>query len=215
MKKFIFVIFSFVFSNNYIYSQINFSNLKFSENSDFSLYKSGLIDEILVNNTRLKNISAKALSTEKSNGLYGLGMGICLDLKGLALFDNYPSSGLGFELGLSQIYSGGFSLNCNVGGASNDWLWLGMSVGYTHGLYKLAPYGRIGFAITYEALEDDGLAGYLEFGTYIKLTEWLSFNPGARFALIKTYNSWQSTHYGLLMLGFTIDPFLLIPYKSY
>ena len=172
-----------------------------------------------------KSLIASNSSSNRNMGLNGIkdintatpifnsGIGACIDLTVLASFDNYPTYGVGFELGLTQIYWRGISINANIGGSSNDWLWLGGSVGYTHGFYKLAPYGRIGLAMTYEALEDEGLAGYLEFGTYVKLTEWLSFKPGARIALVKTYSPWQSTNYNLLMLGFTIDPNFLIPYN--
>lgn len=159
-------------------------------------------------NFRLNGI--KDINTSKP--MFNSGIGLCLDLTVLGIFDNYPTYGVGFELGLTQISWRGFSLNANVGGSSNDWLWLGGSVGYTHGLFNFAPYGLVGLAMTLEALDDDGLAGYLEFGSYIKLTNWLSFKPGARIALVKTYEPWQSTNYNILMLGFTIDPYHLIPF---
>jgi hypothetical protein len=196
-----------------ILSYFSIAQTKSSEEKFFLEKYSKNKSLISFNNNSNRNLGINGIKNIKtSTPMFNSGIGVCTDLTVLANFDNYPSHGVGFELGLTQIFWRGISVNANIGGSSNDWLWLGGSVGYTHGLYKLAPYGRLGLAVTLEALDDDGLAGYLEFGTYVKLTEWLSFKPGARIALIKTYSSWQSTNYNLLMLGFTIDPNFLIPY---
>jgi hypothetical protein len=143
---------------------------------------------------------------------YGFG-GSVIDLTGLANFDSYPTSGVGFELGVTQIFPIGISFNANIGGSSNDWLWVGVSGGYTHGFYRWAPYGRVGLAATFEDFEA-GVAGYFEMGSYFRLTSWLSVKPSMRFVYVRPESQWQTRNYNLFMVSFSIDPFKLIPYTA-
>ena len=152
------------------------------------------------------------INKKKYPGNYGFG-GSVVDLTGLINFDSYPTSGVGFELGVTQIFPIGISFNANIGGSSNDWLWIGVSGGYTHGFYRWAPYGRVGLAATFEDFEA-GVAGYFEMGSYFRLTSWLSVKPSMRFVYIRPESQWQTRNYNLFMVSFAIDPFKLIPYTA-
>ena len=149
---------------------------------------------------------------KKYLGNYGFG-GSVIDLTGLANFDSYPTSGVGFELGVTQIFPIGISFNANIGGSSNDWLWVGLSGGYTHGFYRWAPYGRIGAAATFEDFEA-GIAGYIEMGSYFRLTSWLSLKPSMRFVFINPVSQWQTRNYNLMMISLCIDPSNIIPFTA-
>ena len=140
--------------------------------------------------------------------------GAILNISGLGCIDNYPSAGVGAELGLSYVSRIGFTFCSYIGGASNEMLWIGGAVGYTHCLRKIAPYGLIGFAATtYDSYELRG-SGTLELGSNFRLTSWLSFKPAIRIGLAKFdyENETGLYNYNVLLLSLTLDPFRLLPY---
>ena len=136
--------------------------------------------------------------------------GAILNISGLGCIDNYPSVGVGAELGLSYVSRIGFTFCSYIGGASNEMFWIGGAVGYTHCLSKIAPYGLIGFATTIES----PFAGTLELGSNFRLTSWLSFKPAIRIGLAKFdyENETGLYNYNVLLLSLTLDPFRLLPY---
>ena len=138
--------------------------------------------------------------------------GAILNISGLGCIDNYPSAGVGAELGLSYVSRIGFTFCSYIGGASNEMLWIGGAVGYTHCLRKIAPYGLIGFAATtYDSYELRG-SGTLELGSNFRLTSWLSFKPAIRIGLAKDDYTNFLYNYNVLLLSLTLDPFRLLPY---
>lgn len=136
--------------------------------------------------------------------------GFTLNISGLGCVDNYPSAGLGAELGLSYVNRNGFTSYTYTGFATNETVWLGCAFGYIHGLTKIAPYGLIGFAIT----ENSPFHGTLELGSNFRLTSWLSFKPAIRIGLGKDDFGYGLYNYNVLLLSLTLDPFKLLPYDN-
>lgn len=143
--------------------------------------------------------------------LDGSNRGFMLNLTGLGCVDNYPSVGVGAELGLSHINSFGITTSAYLGGANNECLWFGFSAGYTHGLTKIAPYGLLGGSFILSGL-DAALAGTLEMGVNFRLTSWLSAKPSLRFSLGKFEGETTLYNNNVLMVSLTLDPFRLLPY---
>jgi hypothetical protein len=136
--------------------------------------------------------------------------GVILNISGLGCIDNYPSAGVGAELGFSYVSRIGFTFGSYIGGASNEMFWIGGAVGYTHCLRKIAPYGLIGFAAATYELEGSGT---LELGSNFRLTSWLSFKPAIRIGLAKDDYTNFLYNYNVLLLSLTLDPFRLLPYN--
>ncbi len=139
--------------------------------------------------------------------------GFTLNISGLGCVDNYPSAGLGAELGLSYVHRNGFTFYTYYGFATNETAWLGCAFGYTHGLTKIAPYGLIGLSTTLVGMEIAS-AGTLELGSNFRLTSWLSFKPAIRIGLANVDYEIGLYNYNVLLLSLTLDPFKLLPYDN-
>ncbi len=152
------------------------------------------------------------LEQKRKSFIYNKPRGILLNLSGLGCLDNYPSAGVGGELGLAYINAFGFTTSGYLGGSSNESIWLGFAAGYTHGLAKTAPYGLIGAGIFYSGMDDIVGAGTLELGVNFRLTGWLSAKPSIRLSLGKIEGETALYSNNVLMVSLTIDPFKLLPY---
>lgn len=142
-------------------------------------------------------------SHSQSNYFRSVPIPVSIYFSGMALRDNYPSSGFGGELGVSYVHRCGITVN-NYLGAGNEELWYAFSAGYTHRLNKIAPYALVG----YEFLFIEYLPAYtIELGINFRLTSWLTVKPGIRSNFAKKEYESGSYNLNMLFLSLTIDPF--------
>jgi hypothetical protein len=144
---------------------------------------------------------------------YFQGRGSIVNLGILGCVDSYGILGWGVDLAISSIRMNGLTGSFNIGGASNQIIWLGGGIGYTHGMHNLAPYGLVGGALTYSDEEGELLfTGSLEFGIHRSITDWFSVKAALRSSLGRNSYDYQYFNYNVLVLSMVIDLPRQIPY---